>query len=179
MQRNPIEIANLKIQPHYLFHRQSCLLTSGDYTKDDFNTMTIGWGAVGTMWSLPFTFVAVRHSRFTYEFMQRFDTFTVSAFPKEYHKALSYLGSHSGRDGDKIAESGLTPESSIVVPAPSFVEAEIVIECRKMYADDLNPVHFLDESIYDKYPNRDFHRIYYGEILYVTGTEKYSSQDPI
>ncbi len=173
MPRNTIEIADLRIQPHDLFHHQWCLLTSGDYTKHEFNTMTIGWGALGTMWSRPFAFVAVRHSRYTYEFMQKFDTFTVSAFPSEFHDALSYLGAHSGRDIDKISESGLTPEPSIIIPAPSFKEAEIVIECRKMYADDLNPVHFLDETIYKQYPNRDFHRIYYGQILHVTGVEKY------
>lgn len=173
MQRNTIEIAHLKIQPHHLFHHQWCLLTSGDYTKGEFNTMTIGWGAIGTMWSRPFVFVAVRHSRYTYKFMQKFDSFTVSAFPHEFHKALSYLGSHSGRDDDKISKSGLTPEPSIAVSAPSFREAEIVIECKKIYADDLNPVHFLDETIYDKYPNRDFHRIYYGEILHVSAVEKY------
>jgi flavin reductase (DIM6/NTAB) family NADH-FMN oxidoreductase RutF len=106
--------------------------------------------------------------------MQKYDTFTVSAFPTQYHDSLSYLGSHSGRLLDKIAQSGLTPESSITVPAPSFVEAELVIECQKIYADDLNPVHFLDDSIYKHYPNRDFHRIYYGEILYVTGSDQYS-----
>jgi flavin reductase (DIM6/NTAB) family NADH-FMN oxidoreductase RutF len=173
MQRIPIDIADLKIQPHHLFHHQWCLLTSGDYTKGEFNTMTIGWGAIGTMWSRPFVFVAVRHSRYTYKFMQKFDSFTVSAFPREFHKALSYLGSHSGRDGDKISKSGLTPEPSIAVSAPSFREAEIVIECQKIYADDLNPVHFLDETIYNNYPNRDFHRIYYGEILHVSAVEKY------
>ena len=173
MNRKPIEITALTTQPHHLFHVQWCLLTSGDYTKGEFNTMTIGWGAIGTMWSRPFAFVAVRHSRFTYQFMQRFATFTISAFPEANKAALRYLGNKSGRDGDKIAISGLTPESSIRVPAPSFQEAELVIECQKMYADDLNPAHFLDESIYKQYPKRDFHRIYYGEILYVTGTDEY------
>jgi flavin reductase (DIM6/NTAB) family NADH-FMN oxidoreductase RutF len=175
MERKTIDIADLKIQPHDLFHHQWCLLTAGDYAKGTYNTMTIGWGAIGTMWSRPFVFVAVRHSRYTYEFMQQYDTFTVSAFPAEYQDALSYLGSHSGRDGDKIAEAGLTPEPSTSVQAPSFNEAEIVIECRKTYADDLNPVHFLDETIYMHYPNRDFHRIYYGQILHVSAVEKFSA----
>ena len=175
MERKPIEIANLKIQPHDLFHHQWCLLTAGDYAREKFNTMTIGWGALGTMWSRPFAFVAVRHTRYTYEFMQQYDSFTISAFPEEYQDALSYLGSHSGRDGDKIAEAGLTPEPSTSVQAPSFKEAEIVIECRKTYADDLNPAHFLDETIYMHYPNRDFHRIYYGQILHVSAVGKYNA----
>jgi flavin reductase (DIM6/NTAB) family NADH-FMN oxidoreductase RutF len=173
MQKAITDIALLKMQPHDLFHNQWVLLACGDFQTGQYNAMTIGWGAIGTMWSKPFTFVAVRHSRYTYQFMERFDTFTLSAFPNKYHQALSLLGSHSGRDGDKIAESGLTPKASIKVASPSFVEAELVIECQKMYADDLNPAHFLDESIYKHYPKRDYHCIYYGEILAFTGTDKY------
>ena len=173
MQRQPIPIAQLKLQPHHLFHHQWVLLTAGDFSTGQYNTMTIGWGAIGTMWSRPFAYVAVRHSRYTYEFMEKFETFTLSAFPSEYHQALGLLGNRSGRDGDKIAESGLTPTASQIVAAPSFSEAEIVIECRKNYYNDLNPAHFVDEDIYRQYPNRDFHRIYYGEILGVFGVDKF------
>lgn len=173
MQRKPVTLDQLKIQPHDLFHNQWVLLVSGDYTKGDFNAMTIGWGALGTMWSKPFVFVAVRHSRYTFQFMEKYDTFTLTAFPHEYHSALSLLGSRSGRDGDKITASGLTAEPAQVVAAPSFKEAELLIECRKIYANDLNPAHFLDESIYRHYPKRDFHRIYYGEIVSTFATEKY------
>jgi flavin reductase (DIM6/NTAB) family NADH-FMN oxidoreductase RutF len=115
----------------------------------------------------------VRHSRYTFEFMEQYDTFTLSAFPPEYQEALSLLGNRSGRNGDKISTSGLTPQASSLVAAPCFQEAELVIECRKMYWNDLNPVHFLDEAIYEKYPNRDFHRIYYGEVLKIFATDHY------
>jgi flavin reductase (DIM6/NTAB) family NADH-FMN oxidoreductase RutF len=175
MQRQTIDVSKLHIQPHNLFHYQWVLLATGDFHSGDYNAMTIGWGAIGTMWSKPFAFVAVRHSRYTYQFMEKYETFTLAAFPEAHHDALSLLGTRSGRDGDKIADSGLTPEASIQVAAPSFKEAEIIIECRKIYADDLNPAHFLDESIYRHYPNRDFHCIYYGEILAAAGTEKYRS----
>lgn len=173
MNRKPIDIEKLLVKPHDLFHQQWMLLTAGDFAKGDYNTMTIGWGALGTMWSKPFAYVAVRHSRFTFEFMEKYNSFTLTAFPGEYHDALSLLGTKSGRDGDKISESGLTPEASIVVAAPSFKEAEIAIECQKMYANDLNPAHFLDEAIYQHYPNRDYHRIYYGHILHAAGTDAY------
>lgn len=173
MQRQSIEITQLKIQAHDLFHNQWVLLTAGDFAQGQFNAMTIGWGAIGTMWSKPFAFVAVRHSRYTFEFMEKFDSFTLAAFPDKFHSALSLLGSQSGRDGDKISASGLTPQASKVVKAPSYLEAELLIECQKIYADDLNPAHFLDDSIYRHYPNRDFHRIYYGEILAALATEKY------
>lgn len=175
MQRKLIDIAQLRLQPHDLFHNQWMLLTSGDFESGEFNTMTIGWGALGTMWSKPFTFTAVRHSRYTYTFMEKYDTFTLTAFPEQYQDALKLLGSRSGRDGDKIKASGLTPEASIQVAAPSFKEAEIVIECQKIYADDLNPAHFIDQDIYKHYPNRDFHCIYYGEILTAAGIDKYQA----
>ena len=173
MIRKPIDVVDLLVKPHHLFHQQWVLLTAGDYAKGNFNTMTIGWGALGTMWSKPFAFVAVRHSRFTFEFMEQYDSFTLTAFPEEYHDALSLLGTKSGRDGDKIAESGLTPQAADVVTAPCFREAEIVIECQKMYANDLNPAHFLDDAIHKHYPNDDYHRIYYGHILHAAGTDAY------
>jgi len=175
MNRNPIELTNLRIQPHDLFDNQWLLLAAGDFTAGDFNAMTIGWGAVGTMWSKPFVMVAVRHSRHTFQFMEKYNTFTLSGFPTQYQDALNLLGSKSGRDGDKISESGLTPIASSMVAAPSFAEAELVIECRKVYENDLNPAHFLDESIYRHYPNRDFHRIYYGWIEKAFGTNKYAA----
>ncbi|NLN69499.1 MAG: flavin reductase family protein [Chloroflexi bacterium] len=175
MPRQPINIEKLCLQPHYSFHHKSAVLTSGDYLKKDFNSMTIGWGAIGTMWSLPFAFVAVRHSRYTYQFMEKYDTFTVAFFPEQYHDALQILGTRSGRDGDKIAASGLNPETSTQILAPSFVEAELVLECRKMYANDLNPANFIYESIEERYPDKDYHCIYYGDIVAVTGVKKYQA----
>lgn len=175
MNRETIDIAQLQVRPLHLFHKQWALVTSGDFAAGNFNTMTISWGALGTMWSKPFAFVAVRHSRYTYSFMEKYDSFTITAFPSEHHDALSLLGTKSGRDGDKIAESGLTPEASQVVAAPVFAEAEIAIECRKMYADDLNPAHFLDDSIHKQYPHRDFHCIYFGEIVHVAATPAYKT----
>ena len=84
------------------------LLTSGDFAAGDYNTMTVSWGAMGGLWGRPFVQVVVRPQRYTYGFMERYDTFTLSAFPESYRKALDLLGVKSGRDGDKIAEAGLT-----------------------------------------------------------------------
>ena len=74
--------------------------------------MTISWGSLGVMWGRPFVQVVVRPQRYTFEFMERYQTFTLCAFPRQYHQALSLLGTKSGRDGDKIAEAGLTPTSA-------------------------------------------------------------------
>ncbi|QRN83321.1 flavin reductase [Chloroflexota bacterium] len=173
MDRLPVEIRKLILRPHYLFHNQWALLTAGDYDQDDYNGMTIGWGALGTMWGKPFAFVAVRHSRYTFKFMEKYDNFTISIFPRSCHEALTIMGTQSGRDHDKIAESGLTLQRANTVTAPVYEEAELTIECNKIYANDLNPAHFLDVTIDRHYPNKDIHRIYYGEILYASAIESY------
>ena len=87
-------------KPHFLFDRQRLLLTAGDFANKSYNTMTIGWGSIGTMWNKPYDSVVVRPTRYTYQFMEKYPDFTLTAFSKDYQKDLSYLGSHSGRDCD-------------------------------------------------------------------------------
>ncbi len=134
--------------------------------------MTVSWGSLGTMWGKPFAQVVVRPQRHTYSFMETYPSFTLSAFSAQYRDALNLLGMKSGRQGDKIAEAGLTPTRSQVVAAPCFAEAELVLECEKMYYDDLAPDHFLAEHIGRHYAE-DFHRVYYGEIKSISGVETY------
>jgi flavin reductase (DIM6/NTAB) family NADH-FMN oxidoreductase RutF len=102
--------------------------------------------------------------------MEQYDTFTLSAFPEKHRQAIQILGSRSGRDGDKIAAAGLTPIAATRVAAPGFAEAELTLECRKMYWDDLDPRQFLDATIAKNYPQKDYHRVYFGEIVAVTQT---------
>jgi flavin reductase (DIM6/NTAB) family NADH-FMN oxidoreductase RutF len=174
MERNPIAIENLLLRPYRFFEIDWLLLTSGDFASRVFNAMTISWGSLGVIWGRPFIQVVVRPVRYTYEFMERYDSFTVSAFPKEYHPALSLLGAKTGRDGDKIAEAGLTPIAATCVAAPAYAEACLVLECRKIYWQDMDPSHFLNPSIGRNYPLKDYHRIYYGEIAAANGTQAYT-----
>ena len=167
MNRQNIDIKNFIVKPHDLWNSQWLLLTSGNYKTGHYNTMTVAWGSFGTMWNKPFAQIVVRPTRYTFDFMEKYDTFTLTAFPAQYKKALSYLGSHSGRKFDKIKESGLTVCPSSVVPAPCVEEAELVIECKKIYYQDFNPENFIDESIDKNYPQKDYHRSYFGEILAV------------
>lgn len=139
------------------------LLTAGN--SKDYNSMTVAWGSIGNMWNLPFAQVVVRPTRHTFGFMEKYSTFTLCTFPEKYRDALLLLGKKSGRDGDKISESGLTPVPSGDVEAPAFQEADQVLECRKMYWQDMNPRHFLDPSIEDQYPEKDYHRVYFGRIV--------------
>lgn len=171
-----IQIDRFVVNNVDLWSKKWLLLTSGDFEKNAFNTMTIGWGSLGVMWNKPFAQVVVRPTRYTHQFMEQHDTFTLCAFPEKYRNALNLLGSKSGRHGDKIAESGLHPIASTKVAAPAYAEAELIIECRKIYWDDFKPDHFLDQRIHANYPLKDYHRVYFGEILVILGEEKYAAQ---
>lgn len=172
----PIPIKKFNADSFKLWDDQWFLLTSGDYQKDHYNTMTVAWGYFGIMWSKPMAVAVVRPVRYTFEFMEKYDTFTLCAFPKKYHADLNLLGTQSGRDGDKIADTDLTICNSQKIAAPSFEEAELSVECKKVYWDDYKPENFLDPDIEKKYPKKDYHRVYYGEIIHILGTEKYLSK---
>ena len=177
MSRILIPSDDLLVKAHYLWAKHWLLLTSGDFGAGDYNTMAVAWGSLGTMWGKAFAQIVVRFSRYTFEFTERHDSFTLCAFPEEeFRPAVELLGTLSGRDGDKIAESGLTPIASTHVPAPGFAEAELILECRKIYWDDMNPAHFLDPTIEKHYPRRDYHRIYFGEVVAIWGAAKYASR---
>ncbi|PID57400.1 flavin reductase [candidate division KSB3 bacterium] len=174
MERTIIPSENFLVSAHNLWANRWLLLTSGNFETGHFNTMTVGWGSFGTMWKKPFAQVVVRPGRYTFEFMEQYESFTLCAFPASQKQALALLGNTSGRDGDKIAEASLTPSAASLVAAPAFEEAELIVECRTMYWDDLKPAHFLDASIESNYPLKDYHRVYFGEILRITGTNLYS-----
>ncbi len=124
------------------------------------------------MWQKPLVMVVVRPTRYTYEFTEKCDSFTVAAFPENMKDKLAYLGSHSGRDSDKIAESGLTPEVASAVDSPGFEEADLLLECKKTYFDDFKPENFVADYIAKQYDN-DYHRMYFGEIVAVSATDRY------
>lgn len=168
MQRVVVDLERLTLAPFHIWSERWFLLTAGDFRRGDFNTMTVAWGSFGTMWNRPFAQVVVRPTRHTYGFMERHRSFTLSSFPPEHHEALTLLGTRSGRDGDKIAVAGLTPEAATSVAAPAFAEADLVVECRTVYWDDLDPGRFLDPAIEGNYPKKDYHRVYFGEVVAVT-----------
>jgi flavin reductase (DIM6/NTAB) family NADH-FMN oxidoreductase RutF len=171
--RQDVPFERLVVPVVHAWDRQWLLLACGDFARGDFNCMTVGWGAFGVMWKKPFALVVVRPTRHTRGYMDGADNFTVCAFPEEHRKKLTYCGSHSGRDEDKVKACGLTPIASRLVASPGFDEAELIVECRKMYADDFDPSRFLDPSIQANYPNKDYHRMYFGEIVAVSGTSAY------
>jgi len=172
-----IPVAEWTAEIFHLWDEQWFLLTSGDFKAGSFNTMTVSWGSLGVMWNRPFAQVVVRPTRHTFGYMEENGTFTLCAFSEEYRAALDLLGSRSGRDGDKIRASGLTPVASSRVAAPAFAEAELILECRKMYSADFDPARFLDPEIDRNYPKHDYHRVYFGEILAIRGTERFRAAE--
>jgi len=176
MERTDIPFEQFAVRPVTAWEKDWLLLAAGDLSTGDWNCMTVGWGAFGRMWARPMALIVVRPTRHTYGFMERLDTFTLSAFPETLRPALDYCGSHSGRDGDKAKAAGITPEAARVVKAPAFAEAELVVECRKIYFDDLEPRQFLADWIEPNYPKKDYHRMYFGEILAISGVAKYRAK---
>jgi flavin reductase (DIM6/NTAB) family NADH-FMN oxidoreductase RutF len=173
MKREQIPLTQLSLPVYSSWNEEWFLLTCGDHSAGRFNTMTVGWGGLGCMWSRPMALVVVRPNRYTREFMEEYPDFTISHFPAGHSEALNYCGSHSGRDVNKIEECGLNPIASTVVGSPGFEEADLIIECVKTYFDDFKPEHFLADYIEEKYPAKDYHRLYLGEIKAAFGTSGY------
>lgn len=173
MKLQPLDIADLRLNIFKQFDKRWFVLTSGDFKTGQFNAMTISWGSFGTLWDKPFAQVFVRPTRYTLEFMNKYDSFTLCAIGKKYKSALNLLGTQSGRDGDKIKSSGLTPIPSSRVDSPCYKEAKLIVECRKTYWQDLDASHFLLPEIEYKYPNKDYHRVFFGEILAIFGSKAY------
>ncbi|GJQ62705.1 MAG: flavin reductase [Melioribacteraceae bacterium] len=155
----------LLLKPHDIWLNKWFLLTAGDFQSKNYNTMTVAWGSIGTMWNKPFAMAVVRPTRYTYEFTEKFDNFTLCAFPEKYKPDLKILGTKSGKDIDKINYEGIKAIASEVVSSPSYLEADLIIECKKIYFDDFKPENFLDPKIEKSYPLKDYHRIYFGEIV--------------
>lgn len=143
------------------FDKDWALLTAGALSR--FNTMTISWGGLGTLWGLPAATVYVRPSRYTHQFMEAGDFFTVSFYPEAYRKDLGLLGSKSGRDGDKVALTSLTPKAAR--ETVTFEQAEQTLLCRKIYRQDMDPEMIPDAVKKLHYPDRCYHTIYIGQVL--------------
>ena len=158
-----ISIEQLKVNPVTLIGGEWALLTAGN-KENGFNTMTVSWGHIGELWNKPTTVVYVRPQRYTKEFVDANDTFTLTFFDGNYMKELGYLGKVSGRDEDKIAKSGLHVE--MVDGQPTFEEASQVLVCKKLYHDTMKPENFYGTEEDEKwYLDKDYHTMYIAEIV--------------
>ena len=138
------------------------LITAG--SADCCNTMTAGWGGIGTVWRFPAAICFVRPQRYTREFLDREDYFTLSFFEEEFRPQLSLCGSKSGRDTDKVKECGFTVKTA-GCGAPYFEEAEHVLVCRKRYVQQMDPKQMPADVKERWYEDEGDHIVYLGEII--------------
>lgn len=160
-----IDISELSFNPFEKIGKQWMLLTAGN--AENFNTMTASWGQLGVLWNKNVLTCYIRPNRYTYEFVENDEYFTASFLGEEFRKALSYCGSHSGRDCDKCKETGLIPAE--IENGMTFEQSEMVFVCRKLYSYDMHKENFItddgfDEKFYGKDP---YHRAYISEITAV------------
>ncbi len=138
------------------------LITASDGERT--NSMTASWGCFGILWNKPVAVCFIRPQRHTFELTETADRLSLTFFGQEHHKALAYMGAHSGRDGDKYAATGLhicKDENG----TPYVEEAHTAVLCKKLYAGRLQKEAFLDSDIIKKhYPEDDYHQMYVCEI---------------
>jgi flavin reductase (DIM6/NTAB) family NADH-FMN oxidoreductase RutF len=162
--------ADLRLRPFHLLDQEWALLVAGSRRP---NPMTVSWGGFGTLWNRPVATVYVRPTRHTASLMEDPPEFTLNFVPEPMREALDYCGSRSGRDYDKWAEAGISPEPSETLAVPRVAGAHLVLECRTIYTFDLDPQRFKDTAIEDHYPRRDYHRAYVGEVLAVFAADRF------
>jgi len=173
MNKQEIAIETIKMDGADLTKR-CILVTSGTFEEGKFNTMTVNWGFFGTMWYDPSVLLVIRPSRYTFEYIERCHNFTLTILPEKYKEVYTLMGSKSGRDSDKVKESGLTPIRSMKVESPSFEEACYTMECEATYIGDLQAEGILVSGIMKRdYPNGDFHKMIIGKIVNAWKTEEF------
>ena len=163
-----MDLKKFNLAPLYKIDKEWALLTCGK--KEKFNMMTISWGSLGTLWHKPIATIYVRPNRYTNEFIENNDYFTLSFYDEEYKKDLGFLGSKSGRDIDKISYTNLTPE--IIDNGITFKEANLTIVCKKIYFQDLDIKNIPQTEIDRFYNNEPVHRMYIGEVIDIIDKRK-------
>lgn len=158
---NPLDITENAFR---LIGKDWMLVTAGNSTK--LNTMTASWGGVGVLWNKNVAFSFIRPQRYTLEFIDQNEYYTLSFLQDGYRDTLTFCGRNSGRDVDKIKEKKLTPVFD--ENAPYFEQAKLVLVCKKLYKQAMTPDSFIDKALIEKnYPDNDFHYAFVGEIVKV------------
>ena len=129
------------------------------------NVMTIGWGLVGAFWGMRVFMVAVRHSRFTHEFIEDSGEFTVNVPGEGLDADVTHCGEVSGRQHDKFKECELTLLKGKLVKVPVIKECKIHYECRVVHKLEVKPEQVPSDVDKLFYPKNDYHTLYFGKIL--------------
>ncbi|QSX05811.1 flavin reductase [Sedimentibacter sp. zth1] len=156
-----ISLTDLNENVFNLIGNDWMLITAKD--SDGVNTMTASWGGLGVLWNKNVSYIFIRPERYTKKFVDNSEYFSLTFFDEKFKDKLLYLGKASGKNEDKIKESGF--ELSEIDNIPMFTEARIVLICKKLYSDEIKESSFVyDETIKTNYPNNDFHTLYISEI---------------
>ena len=162
-----ISVEELKDNPFTVINKDWMLITAGN--REKHNTMTASWGGVGELWGRYVSTIYIRPQRYTLEFVEREDYYSLCFFGPDCRQALNLCGSKSGREVDKDAATGLTP--CFDEAAPYYEQARLVFLCRKLYRQDLEEGCFLDKGLLEKWYDNDLHRMFIGEIVKVLEKE--------
>lgn len=159
-----VHVKELTYNPFELIGQKWMLITAG--TPENCNTMTASWGGVGVMWGNPVATCYIRPQRHTKGFVDSNDYYTLCFFGEEYRDQLRFCGTKSGRDVNKIAECGFTMAGAECA-APYMEEAELVLVCKKQYAQPMSAEFLTEGDAVDArwYPNHDWHTMYIGQIV--------------
>ncbi|MCC0650118.1 flavin reductase [Clostridioides sp. ZZV15-6598] len=159
-----VKIEELQFNPFTKIGKEWLLITAGN--SDKFNTMTASWGGVGVYWSKNVVTTYIRPQRYTKEFVDNNDAFTIAFFDEKYREALNICGTISGRDINKVEKAELTPY--FVDDTVAFEEANMILVCKKLYHDTMPPENFDAKENDEKwYPNKDYHTMYISEVVKV------------
>ncbi len=158
-----ISIKDVETSPAELFGDRWALIGSGDI--DNHNIMTASWGMLGKLWNKDVAFIFIRPQRYTYEIIEKEDYFTVNFLSGKYKDALNICGAASGRDCDKFERANLSPY--YVEGTTAVEQANLVVVCKKIAITDMKPEDFISDEIDGFYKDKDYHRVYVGEIIKV------------
>lgn len=154
-----IHLSELNVSSFSIFNYQWCLI---GVAKHKVNAMTASWGSLGTLWNRPIATIYVRPTRYTHELIEKDDHFTLSFFSQQHRPVLNYLGSISGRDRDKLKESGIPYR--IDNDSLYFEQAELIIKCKKIMMQPLDEKNIDDDIKQKMYPSGDIHSMIIGEV---------------
>lgn len=156
-----VDVSNFQTSPFQLIGKYWMLITAKK--QDKVNAMTASWGGLGVMWNKNVAYTVIRPQRFTKEFVDSTDEFSLCFLDDNYKKTLHYFGSVSGRDENKIEKSELTVLDNNNIPY--FKESKLVIFCKKIFCQQMTPDSFFDKTMNDTfYPEKDHHYMYISEI---------------
>lgn len=169
-----IDLKDLQFNPFEMIGSDWMLVTAGNDSA--WNTMTASWGQMGVLWNMDVATIYVRPQRHTKTFIDQTDDFTLSFFGDQWREALTICGTTSGRDTDKALACGL--EAQPAGESMAFAQAQLVLVCHKLYAQELDEGGFVARELLDaNYPDRDLHTMYVGRIDQVLIADELLEED--